>query len=273
MQSKTKMIFFIIWLALKIILESFPISSSGHLAIYFKILSLFENTDSLKIVCESVDALLEGITALVVLIFLRKKIRFFFKGIMKRSSLILVPLGYFGLAIFIAGVETAIFYFLFLYTGIAWFPLLLGFVITAMLIFSLRWVPSSYVPLTFKKILFLGFVQGAALLPGISRMASTYVIGRWLGLLPRKAFELSLFLHMPLACATCLFFGFWNLFRHHKLFVKVLNIETVCVMLISMILAYMSLLGVSRLAYKGRWQYFGWYLSGLILVLWYVGFA
>jgi len=47
-------------------------------------------------------------------------------------------------------------------------------------------------------------VQGVAFLPGVSRLALTYVAGRWLKLSNKKAFEISFLVHWPLMLASFL---------------------------------------------------------------------
>ena len=74
--------------------------------------------------------------------------------------------------------------------------LLVGFIITMILLFSLRLKPKykRYKNLNFMIACIIGVVQGCALIPGISRFASTFVIGVWLGLSPRRSLHYTVFL-------------------------------------------------------------------------------
>ncbi|MBY0353425.1 hypothetical protein K2W90_03610 [Candidatus Babeliales bacterium] len=53
----------------------------------------------------------------------------------------------------------------------------------------------------------LGLVQGLALLPGISRFASTYAAARWLGFTQRRAFQVCFLLELPVVIAAFVVFG------------------------------------------------------------------
>lgn len=68
-------------------------------------------------------------------------------------------------------------------------PLMLaGFCITSLLLLSLRWVPDRGAgQLTLSKAIILGLAQSVALLPGVSRLGTTFVVGRWLGLTARHS--------------------------------------------------------------------------------------
>jgi undecaprenyl-diphosphatase len=43
----------------------------------------------------------------------------------------------------------------------------------------------------------LGFAQGLAVLPGLSRSGSTVTVALWLGIKPERAFELSMLMSLP----------------------------------------------------------------------------
>jgi len=82
--------------------------------------------------------------------------------------------------------------------------LLIGFCITAGLLALLLYKDSKtdpYENLNLKKVLIIGFVQGLALLPGISRFASVYTTTRLLNLSPRRAFQFTFLIQFPLIVA------------------------------------------------------------------------
>lgn len=66
----------------------------------------------------------------------------------------------------------------------------------------------EYSRLSMGKSILLGATQGLALLcPGLSRFGSTYVVGRWLRLSPRRAFQFSFLIQFPLIFAAFIIKG------------------------------------------------------------------
>ena len=93
-----------------------------------------------------------------------------------------------------------------------------GFFITIVALGSLYWCPvRSAQPLRWDKALVIGLVQGIALLPGISRLASVFVATRWLGYNNRQAFEISWMIQVPLIAAAATK-GLLALYKQHHLF-------------------------------------------------------
>ena len=82
-------------------------------------------------------------------------------------------------------------------------PLGIGLIITALILYSLRWVTPSNTIWNWQYAIILGTVQGIALLPGISRFAAVYACACWLGLPQRKAFEITWLVQWPLILAAC----------------------------------------------------------------------
>lgn len=83
-------------------------------------------------------------------------------------------------------------------------PLYIGFILTAVMLISLYWCKKRDGSWNFTTAVILGIVQSIALVPGISRFASTYCCARWLGICSRKSFELSFLLEWPLCFAAAL---------------------------------------------------------------------
>lgn len=148
-----------------------------------------------------VDHAMHGITAIVVALYfcsrwlpLLKNCRRYWRMIARMILLTAC-----------ADAVTVIWYLFFMLVGTAGFSLSGGFLCTALLLYSLRWVPvradGTY---NLRTAFILGAVQGIALLPGISRLASTYVAARWLRMPHRMAFELSFVLQWPLITLAAL---------------------------------------------------------------------
>lgn len=92
----------------------------------------------------------------------------------------------------------------------------LGFVITTVALASLYWCPQRGTqPLRWYHALIIGLVQGIALLPGISRLASVFVTTRWLGYSNRQAFEISWMIQVPLIAAAAAK-GLLLLYKNHS---------------------------------------------------------
>ncbi len=111
----------------------------------------------------------------------------------------------------------------------------------------------------FSSAIILGFVQGFALIPGVSRFASTFVGARLLGMKPCRAFSTSFALLAPLAFAGFLFNGVRELIVHTEwlnLFTPGLLITIAC----STIISYALFVFSYRLACAQRLWWFGFYM-------------
>ena len=195
--------YFCLLLILQIMIESFPVSSSGHVALAICLLNYGGWNTSLYnlMYTESVDHLLHGPTLGIMMIFFRKEWWSIISQ--KRIARLIIP--QVMIILLCADGITLIWYAIFSQTGKTFFPLWLGFLITACLLYSLRFVRSGgYCPHNVTKGCLLGLVQSIALLPGISRFGSTYVAARWLNVRPKRAFELSMLIQSPLIIASFL---------------------------------------------------------------------
>ncbi len=203
------MVFFYLFIFVCIALEMFPISSSGHLQLltsYFQSVNLVPFTD--KALSLFSDLLHFPIAIVLFLFFLKIVIPGHTIFSIKKDLLVFI---------IIADSITCLFYVLFKQVQIPNYFLPFGFVITGLVLFSLYFVPNaSDNNLTIHKALLFGLVQGVSLLPGISRFASTFALGRWLGFTASDAFVLSFVIQWPLLIAasakallTILFSDIW----------------------------------------------------------------
>jgi undecaprenyl-diphosphatase len=197
-----------VYAAMQIIFESLPVSSSGNVLLWMVVLQKFLNLKLSENILPDFDFLLHLPTIFII--------GFFFLPLWSRrlisirrtfSSLLRVTV-----CCALADTATVGFYFLWKVLGTQNFPLWVGFLCTTFLLASLvffSWrVKKS--TLQYRDAGILGVVQGLALLPGISRFASTLVVGIWLGYSYEKAFQYSFLIQVPLLGAAFLK-GLWSL--------------------------------------------------------------
>jgi undecaprenyl-diphosphatase len=253
----------LLWIITQIVTESFPVSSSSHIKLLEIFLAQRSAAGFLLELPKYFDDFLHGPTLIVLAVFffhrwyglVRHCIRWnhLFFGVVTRTAL--------------ASTITVFFYFLFQLLPIAsYIPLGFGLLITMTLLFSLKWCQEDfYEPYTLRKAALLGIVQGLALLPGISRLGSTYVAARWLKLSPRHAMEASFAMQVPLMIAAFIRASV-SLLRSPYVH-QLLNVKVGLVMLSASIVAYAGLWVVMYLARVHKLWFFAWYMI-IPLVAW-----
>jgi undecaprenyl-diphosphatase len=245
-----------LWIAAQIIVEMVPISSSGHLVLLELLLKKYAAFDIKKYfdpkTIEAIYYFLHGPTLLIVS-------GYFFS---QWWNLVFTDTGIAWnliLCLLIADFITAIIYFLFKKYCIS-IPLGFGFIITMIALFStiLCSGNKAAVLLSFTDAAILGFAQGLALLPGISRLAFTCGIGCWLGFSLSNAFFLSWTMQVPLMAAafakSCK-----DLYQSGSL-AQVLNPQMGLVMLVSSGMSALAMYLLMQMAQNGTWYLFGWYM-------------
>lgn len=250
----------IILLCIQVVLESFPVSSSGNGIVMNALLQHYSSTMCTQLT-ESWYHLLHGPTVIVLgLFFFKKWINYviqFFRGDVKAFTVL-------GFCIVADGV-TAVWYILFHIITIEAFPLWIGFLVTTVVLASLYWAPRKTSDDLFWHDGFaLGMAQGISLLPGISRFAITYAVGRWKGWSSENALEKSFFIQWPLIVAGFLK-GLYCVICSGEA-VELLRPEIVCSSVISSILAYVALWFVSRVAAAHKMWMFAFYTAFLAMV-------
>jgi len=158
--------------------EFLPISSKGHLNLAQHLLGLQSSL--------TFDIFLNTATLLSVIFFFRKQIPYFIKN----------------LKYIIVGTLPAIFFGFILkqrLEGIFENPDILPyfFLVTAVMLFSTKYLKLNDQKLTYKKALIIGIIQSFALFPGISRSGSTIFAGLLVGLSASSAFNFSFALFIP----------------------------------------------------------------------------
>ena len=197
-----------VYTVMQIIFESLPISSSGNVLLWMPVLQKFLELKPIENLLPDFDFLLHLPTLFIIGLFFFRSWSSRLIGIKSTFARLMVVAGCCALA----DTMTVIFYFLFKAVGTEFFPLWVGFLCTTFLLASLyffSWqVKKSQ--LNYRDASILGLIQGIALLPGISRFASTLVVGVWLGYSYEKACKYSFLIQVPLLGAALLK-GFWSL--------------------------------------------------------------
>lgn len=179
--------------------EFLPISSDGHLALFSL---LFDVEDSGL----ALTVLLHAGTFLATLLVLRERafpaLKDGLQALVKPSLFQRSSAGQDALFVLVASIPTAI-----IGLGLKDFvesatesPVWIGagFLVTGAALLSSRFAPPGIVEHpTWKAALLVGFMQGWAVLPGVSRSGSTIATLLFLGAERRRAFELSMLMSLP----------------------------------------------------------------------------
>lgn len=251
------MLYFYLILFVQIIVESFPISSSGHVTLITHLYEQYYVKQPI-LIPESFNAWFDSlhvITALIVALFFYKQWMFFLTHLVRTWRTVL------KLIILTAAADavTILWYLFFHYYSVE--PsLLIGFCTTLFLLASLLLVSHSKKKRAFniRDALLLGMVQGIALLPGISRFAATFVISRWLGYSNERAFQLSWMIQWPLVAAASLV-GLSQLYASNMLSFYYSPAALVCMMIAS-VLSYYALAFAYLCAIKNTFWKFAYYM-------------
>jgi undecaprenyl-diphosphatase len=238
--------------------EFLPISSSGHLAIFQKILGF---TQPVVVF----DILLHVGSLLAILLFFNKKLLMIFS----KKYLILLGIG---------TVPAILFSLLFDKTIETTFSSMriigILFIINAVILLSTKFIhpktknqrlkASDQQPMTNRNALLIGISQAIAILPSVSRSGATITSALWLGIQPVDAFEFSFFLAIPAIIGAFVFkikdvavYGSQDL------------VFGIVGMLVSMVISYFALGLLQRVLKSANFFWFGIYcgILGLILLI------
>lgn len=266
------MIFFLILVCSQIILESLPVSSSGHILLLENFAHyIFIGKDFCVSSCKVLLHFLHGPTVIILTIFFFDNWFFLLKNFRRCRHSILKIIAY----VFIADVITFFWYIVFNFSKLSHFfisfPVGLGFLISSLFLLSLplckKEKPSF---LTWKKALIIGFAQGFALIPGVSRFGLTFVVGCWVGLSARRSFEFSFAIQWPL-----IFVGFLEslfaiyLEKCDLWSLDIFNFYSLLIIFISSVIAFFALKIVWFMALNNKLWYFSIFLF-FSFILWFI---
>ena len=172
---------------IQIIFESLPVSSSGNVMLWIPILQNILHLPWSENSIPGFDFLLHIPTIFIVVVFFFRSWYWSIKNIQKGFDQFVSLIIYCGLA----DIITVCFYYIWKLVGTDFFPLWFGFLCTTFLLLSLRWFSGKPFKerLCLSDAIILGVVQGCALLPGISRLATTFVTAVWLGYAQERSFR------------------------------------------------------------------------------------
>lgn len=143
-----------------------------------------------------------------------------------------------------------------------------GFGITGLMLYSTRWCPTdqSFLRLSCTRSCIIGLVQGLAALPGISRFASTVTVARWLGISPKRSLQFSFLLFFPLTVLAFLFKGVAKMLQHADA-AQFVQPGWLGVYLVSSVAAYVLFALACRMVLRNQLWWFGLYMAIPLLSL------
>jgi undecaprenyl-diphosphatase len=179
--------YLLLMIIVQVVLESIPISSSGHLTLG----SCMCAVPAGMTMCKAVYHVLHGPTVIVLLVFFYSYWRLLISW---RPFIFFVVLELVTLCGYLLCAPL-----------FSCMPLCIGFCITAFALFSLRLIPASQVKCGWKlkHALIIGAAQALAFIPGVSRFGSTLVAASWCQLPVRDAFAIACLAEIPIALFGC----------------------------------------------------------------------
>lgn len=242
---------FCLLISVHTILESLPISSSSHMQLLNRVMAHLRKKAQLSM-STNAEHLMHLPTLFVIGLFLLHE--GVWPSILGSASTFFHWL----LIIFIANGLTYAFYLYRRKTEKSLWPLPVGFLITAIALLSLYLLPygsrATVMPID---AFIIGCAQAFSLLPGVSRLALTFVVGCWLGLAPYVSIIFSLVIEFFLVGSAVL----QALYKSAPS-AKTYELRMRCLLLITVatVIAYCLLDWVVGMAITKTIVYFGWYL-------------
>lgn len=257
------MIFLVLWIIAQIVLESLPISSSGHVALLLKLSESFWGKVVLPEHAWVVDFLLHGPTVLILMAYFFSA---WWRLVFSQSvnfNLLLAVHGWKRILQAVCFVGTADI-ITFMFWWIDFFPVLplyVGFLITAVVLYCTQFFEDQHKKFDWSMhhAILLGIIQGMSLLPGISRFASTYFASKLLGYKNSVAFSVSFMVQVPLILAGfCK--GLLAYYKDASVCGDIFDFKILFVILIASVISYGMLSVVEKIISKKKLWYLSFYM-------------
>lgn len=229
------------------ITEFLPISSSGHILLLSKIFNV-----DMDIIFLSVVAHLG--TLLSVLICMRNKVKHCFKQPFCETNwkLLMATLPTIIMVLIFKNLVDKLYSIYFL---------IIGFVITAILLVIAE-MKAKNNPLSYKNAIFMGIMQGIAVLPGISRSGSTMAVGMMSGAEKNEVCEFTFLMSVPIILASAVFEGVQAI----KNGINIQVMPCVIVFITSFIFGILSIKLMLKILKKNKLYYFSIYTILLAII-------
>lgn len=260
------MIMILVWVAIQIITESFPISSSGHTFLFERLIRCFVPASEhsgfpfATMACKrAVNAVLHVPTIIIIACYFFNQWFFMLKHLFRIRKIV------FKLALFImiADIITSFAYFV-LHLQDVQMHVAFGFLITTAVLLWVSRASCELRPFSFKTAFIMGLAQSIALLPGFSRMALTYAAARLMGTRTDRALQLSFLIQVPLLLGasflSCITMDF-SCIREN-----ILNLPMVLGILSATGISWFGFQKTMALAHNNAWHYFAFY-TGCVALL------
>ena len=239
--------------------EFLPVSSTGHMIITTKVLGM-QNNEFLEAFLINIQF---GAILSVVAIYWKKflqSINFYYKLLVA-----FLPAAFFGL-LFSKQIDLLLENVI-----VVAVMLVLGGIV---LVFIDNWFKKNDEikdqEVTYKKSLIIGFFQVIAMIPGVSRSASTIIGGMSQKLNRKTAAEFSFFLAVPTMAAA----SGYKLLENYK----AINVDNIGILLfgnlVAFIVAFIAIKSFIAFLTKYGFKVFGYYriiVGSIILILWFYG--
>ena len=249
--------------------EFLPVSSSGHLVIFQKLL----NFDHGGLLFEV--AVHFGTLVAVVIVF-REDIYKMIKAVfylphafspVKRNESPWVKYIIFDIYIIFASIPAAVIGLTFedkiekLFDNV--FAAFIALFVTGLILLSFRFIKQRNLKLTMSKSLLIGLAQAFAIIPGISRSGSTIMMGIWTGINRETAAKFSFIMSVPVILGATLLKTL-DLFENPIQTTELLYILVATVA--SAISGYFAIILLIAVIKKQKLEYFGYYCIALSII-------
>jgi len=274
-----------VWMMVQILIESLPISSSGHVQLMHMIYARLGYLVDLQ-QSELINFVLHGPALIIMFCYFFTT---WWRMVVQHDFNIIQ---FFQLSTYRSMIRPIIFVLCADMVTVAWWCsgvahfdvapswlLALGFCVTAIMLYATRYLSfdtksqsdftqderQKNVTWSLRDALILGFAQGFAFLPGVSRFATTFCIGRWLMYSPRDAFALSFLIQCPLVLAAFVK-GIVTIYQDPLLVSHFFDFWMLSGIVGMSFVSYQLLCLVGSMIQHNRLWYFAWYMLLPIMI-------